>query len=49
VIARTDGECPAGLPVEYVASYSQHGQTYTLALPGFVDLGGPPVDGCPSS
>jgi hypothetical protein len=49
VIASTEGECPAGLPVEYVASYSQHGQTFTLALPGFVDLGGAHVDGCPSS
>jgi hypothetical protein len=49
VIASTEGECPAGLPIEYVASYSQYGQTFTLALPGFVDLGGLHVDGCPSS
>ena len=39
VTVTTAGECPAGLPVEYVASFDQNGQTYTVALPGYVDLG----------
>ena len=49
VTVSTAGQCPAGLPVEYVASYSQDGETFTVALPGFADLGGVPVAGCPSS
>jgi hypothetical protein len=49
VTVSTQGECPAGLPVEYVASYNQDGETFTVALPGFADLGGVPVAGCPSS
>jgi hypothetical protein len=49
VTVTTVGECPAGLPVEYVASFSQLGQTYTVALPGYVDLGGVQLKGCPAS
>ncbi|HEY0719106.1 MAG TPA: hypothetical protein VGD68_15950 [Streptosporangiaceae bacterium] len=49
VIVTTAGGCPDGLPVEYVASYGQHGQTFTVALPGFVDLASVRVDGCPGS
>jgi hypothetical protein len=49
VSVTTAGECPAGLPVEYVASFSQLGQTYTVALPGYVDLGGVQLKGCPAS
>ncbi len=49
VTVTTAGECPAGLPVEYVASFSQLGQTYTVALPGYVDLGGVQLKGCPAS
>jgi hypothetical protein len=32
-----------------VASFSQLGQTYTVALPGYVDLGGVQLKGCPAS
>ena len=46
VTATTAGECPAGLPVEYVASFSELGQTYTVALPGYVDLGSVQVKAC---
>ena len=46
VTVTTAGECPAGLPVEYVASFSELGQTYTVALPGYVDLGSVQVKGC---
>ena len=49
VTVTTQTRCPEGLPVEYVASYSQQGHTYTVVLPGFADLGGTPVTGCPSS
>jgi hypothetical protein len=49
VTVTTESECPQGLPVEYVASYDQHGQTFTVVLPGFVELGGQPMAGCPSS
>jgi hypothetical protein len=49
VTVTTAGECPAGLPVEYVASFSQLGQTYTVALPGYVDLGTVQLKGCPAS
>jgi hypothetical protein len=46
VTVTTAGECPAGLPVQYVASFSELGQTYTVALPGYVDLGAVRVKGC---
>ena len=49
VTVTTEGECPAGLPVEYVASFSQLRQTYTVALPGYVDLGSVRLKGCPAS
>jgi hypothetical protein len=49
VTVSTAGECPAGLPVEYVASYNQDGETFTVALQGFADLGAVAVAGCPSS
>jgi hypothetical protein len=49
VTVTTAGECPGGLPVQYVASFDQGGQTYTVALPGFVDLGGLRDKGCPAS
>jgi hypothetical protein len=49
VIVSTAGECPDGMPVEYVASYDQQGQTFTVALQGYVDLGGVQVDGCHDS
>jgi hypothetical protein len=39
VTVTTAGECPSGLPVEYVASFDELGQTYTVNLPGYVDLG----------
>jgi hypothetical protein len=48
VTVTTLAKCPQGLPVEYVASYDQLGLTYTVILPGFADLGGVPVAGCPS-
>ena len=48
VTVTTLAKCPQGLPVEYVASYDQLGLTYTVVLPGFADLGGVPVTGCPS-
>jgi hypothetical protein len=47
VTVTTLAKCPQGLPVEYVASYDQLGLTYTVVLPGFADLGGVPVAGCP--
>jgi hypothetical protein len=49
VTVSTAGECPGGLPVEYVASYNQDGETFTVALQGFADLGAVAVAGCPSS
>jgi hypothetical protein len=49
VIVSTAGECPAGIPVEYVASYTQQGQTFTVSLQGFVAPGGLQADGCPGS
>ena len=49
VTASTAAACPDGLPIEYVASFSQLGQTYTVALPGYVDLGGVTVKGCPAA
>jgi hypothetical protein len=48
VTVTTLAKCPQGLPVEYVASYDQLGLTYTVVLPGFADLGGVAVAGCPS-
>ena len=47
VTVTTLGKCPQGLPVEYVASYSQQGQTFTVLLPGFADPG-VQVAGCPA-
>jgi hypothetical protein len=49
VTATTAGECPAGLPVQYVASFDELGQTYTVALPGYVDLGSVQVKACAAS
>lgn len=49
VTVTTAGECPGGLPIEYVASFDQDGQTYTVALPGYVDLGSIHANGCPVS
>jgi hypothetical protein len=49
VTVTTLAKCPEGLPVEYVASYSQRGLSNTVVLPGFADLGGVAVAGCPSS
>ncbi|HEY2238382.1 MAG TPA: hypothetical protein VGI21_06310 [Streptosporangiaceae bacterium] len=49
VTATTPGECPAGLPVQYVASFDQGGQTYTVALPGYVDVGSVQLKGCPAA
>jgi hypothetical protein len=43
------GKCPNGLPIEYVASYNQDGQTFTVVLEGFADLVGVKVSGCPAS
>jgi hypothetical protein len=48
VIVTTAGECPDGMPIEYVASYTQQGQTFTVTLQGFVEMGAQ-VDGCPGS
>jgi hypothetical protein len=48
VTVTTLARCPQGLPVQYVASYDQLGLTYTVILPGFADLGGETVAGCPS-
>jgi hypothetical protein len=48
VTVTTLATCPQGLSVEYVASYGQQGLSNTVVLPGFVDLGGVPVTGCPS-
>jgi hypothetical protein len=48
VTVTTLAKCPRGLPVEYVASYDQLGLTYTVVLPGFADLGGVAVPGCPA-
>ncbi len=48
VTVTTLAKCPRGLPVEYVASYDQLGLTYTVVLPGFADLGGVAVAGCPA-
>lgn len=47
VTVTTQGRCPVGLPVEYVASYSQLGRTFTVVLPGFADFGDTHVAGCP--
>ena len=49
VTVTTAGACPDGLPVEYVASFNQHGQTYTVALPGYVEMGTARLKGCPAS
>jgi hypothetical protein len=49
VTVTTSGECPDGLPVEYVASFDQDGQTYTVALPGFVEMGTALLKGCPAA
>jgi hypothetical protein len=49
VTVTTQVTCPQGLSVEYVASYNQQGETYTVILPGFADLGGEPVTGCHST
>jgi len=40
--------CPQGLPVYYVASYSQLGHSYTVVLPGFADLDQVVAVGCPT-
>ena len=48
VTVTTLARCPQGLPVQYVASYDQLGLTYTVVLPGFADLGGVAVAGCPA-
>ena len=49
VTVTTAGACPDGLPVEYVASFDQGGQTYTVALPGYVEMGTVKLKGCPAS
>jgi hypothetical protein len=48
VTVTTLARCPQGLSVEYVASFSQHGRSDTVVLPGFADLGGVPVVSCPT-
>ncbi len=49
VSVTTAAACPEGLPIEYVASFNQSGQTYTVALPGYVELGSERMKGCPAS
>lgn len=49
VTVTTLARCPEGLPVYYVASYSQQGQSYTVVLPGFADLDQVVAVGCPTS
>jgi hypothetical protein len=49
VTATTAAACPDGLPVEYVASFSQFGQTYTVDLPGYVEMGIARAKGCPTT
>jgi hypothetical protein len=49
VTVTTQVRCPQGLPVYYVASYSQRGQSNTVVLPGFADLNEVVAVGCPTS
>ena len=49
VTVTTLERCPQGLPVYYVASYSQQGHSYTVILPGFADLDQVVAVGCPTS
>jgi hypothetical protein len=48
VTVTTLDRCPQGLPVYYVASYSQQGHSYTVVLPGFADLDQVVAVGCPT-
>jgi hypothetical protein len=49
VTVTTLARCPQGLPVYYVATYSQQGRSYTVVLPGFADLDQVVAVGCPTS
>lgn len=49
VTVTTQVKCPQGLPVYYVASYSQQGRSYTVILPGFAELDQVVAVGCPTS
>ncbi|HEX3751128.1 MAG TPA: hypothetical protein VHW06_11265 [Streptosporangiaceae bacterium] len=49
VTVTTLERCPQGLPVYYVASYSQQGHSYTVVLPGFADLDQVVAVGCPTA
>ena len=40
-------KCPGGFPVQFILDYDQLGQTATIDLPGFVDLGQVPYNSCP--
>jgi hypothetical protein len=42
-------KCPGALPVQFSVRFFQHGRTFTAELPGFVDLGHVPYQGCPVS
>jgi hypothetical protein len=42
-------KCPGALPVNFSARFFQHGRNVTTQLPGFVDLGHVPYQGCPVS
>jgi hypothetical protein len=41
--------CPAPIPVGFVLAYTEAGQSGSVQLPAFPDLGGVPYTGCPAS
>jgi hypothetical protein len=47
VTFRVLDRCPGALPVQFLLTYDRGGQTQTVRLPGFVDLGHVPYSGCP--